>query len=237
MTPRVSIVLPVYNEGESVVACLDGLVAAVTTPFEILVVYDTRDDTTRPYAEKFAREDPRVVPTLNDYGRGPAKAIRYGLDHASAPVAVVTMADGSDEPELIDGMVQRIEGGCVVVAASRYMRGGHQYGGPIVKSTFSRLAGLSLCWFARVGTHDATSSFKAYDTAFVRDVGVESDTGFTVALELVAKARRRRRQVDEVPTTWRERTSGKSNFKTFEWLPKYFHWYFYAFGPKISEPA
>jgi len=237
VTPRVSIVLPVYNEGESVVACLDGLVAAVATPFEILVVYDTMDDTTRPYAEKFAREDPRVVPTLNTYGRGPAKAIRYGLDHASAPVAVVTMADGSDEPELIDDMVQRIDSGCAVVAASRYMRGGHQYGGPIVKSTFSRLAGLSLCWFARVGTHDATSSFKAYDTAFVREVGVESDTGFTVALELVAKARRRRRRVDEVPTTWRERTSGTSNFKTFEWLPKYFHWYFYAFGPRITSPS
>ena len=101
-------------------------------------------------------------------------------------------------------------------------------------STFSRWAGLTLCWFARVGTHDATSSFKAYDRAFVQEVGIESDAGFELALELVAKARRHRRPVAEIPTLWLERTDGASNFKMWKWLPRYFHWYFYAFGPKIK---
>ncbi len=50
MTPSVSVVIPVYNEGDSVVACLDRLCAAITLPFEILVVYDSLDDTTRPHA-------------------------------------------------------------------------------------------------------------------------------------------------------------------------------------------
>ena len=45
--------------------------------------------------------------------------------------------------------------------ASRYMGGGRQVGGPPLKSTLSRLAGLSLYWFGRVGTRDATNSFKA----------------------------------------------------------------------------
>jgi len=56
VTPRVSVVIPVYNEGEGIVTCLDRLVDAITLPCEILVVYDTLDDTTRPYAEKYARE-------------------------------------------------------------------------------------------------------------------------------------------------------------------------------------
>ena len=64
MTPRVTAVIPVYNEGDSIVQCLDGLVDAMTDPFEILVVYDTLDDTTRPHVEKYAEQDPRVVPTL-----------------------------------------------------------------------------------------------------------------------------------------------------------------------------
>jgi glycosyltransferase involved in cell wall biosynthesis len=234
VTPRVSLVIPAYNEGESIVACLDRLVDAVRLPCDILVVYDTDDDTTRPHAEKYAAEDPRVVPTLNTYGHGPARAIRYGIDHASADVVVVTMADGSDDPTQIDQLAALVERGVVVAAASRYMSGGQQIGGPFLKSTLSRWAGRTLYWFARVGTHDATSSFKAYDRNFVQQVGIESDAGFEIAIELVAKARRHRLPVAEIPTIWFERTSGASNFRMWKWLPKYLRWYGYAFGSRIT---
>jgi glycosyltransferase involved in cell wall biosynthesis len=234
VTPRISLVIPAYNEGESIVACLDRLADAIRLPCEILVVYDTDDDTTRPHAQKYAAEDPRVVPTLNTYGRGPARAIRYGIDHASADVVVVTMADGSDDPTQIDQLAALVERGVVIAAASRYMSGGQQIGGPFLKSTFSRWAGRTLYWFARVGTHDATSSFKAYDRHFVEQVGIESDAGFEIAIELVAKARRHRLPVAEIPTTWFERTSGASNFRMWKWLPKYLRWYGYAFGPRIA---
>jgi glycosyltransferase involved in cell wall biosynthesis len=236
VTPRVSVVIPVYNEGDGIVTCLDRLVDAITLPFEILVVFDTPEDTTRAYAEKYAEVDPRIVPTLNTYGRGPAFAIKYGIDQATAPVVVVTMADGSDDPTQVDELARLIERGTVVAAASRYMPGGAQLDAPFVKAMFSRWAGLTLCWFARVGTHDATSSFKAYDRAFVQEVGIDSDTGFTPALELVAKARRYRRPVAEIPTIWLERVQGESNFKVSKWLPAYLRWYFYAFGPKITAP-
>ena len=69
------------------------------------------------------------------------------------------------------------------------------------------------------------------------EVGIESDAGFELAIELVAKARRHRRPVAEIPTLWLERTDGASNFKMWKWLPRYFHWYFYAFGPRIKESA
>ena len=68
----------------------------------------------------------------------------------------------------------------------------------------------------------------------VQEVGIESDAGFELALELVAKARRHRRPVGEIPTIWLERTQGASNFKLWKWLPRYFHWYFYAFGPRVD---
>jgi glycosyltransferase involved in cell wall biosynthesis len=234
VTPRVSAVVPVYNEGDSIIECLDRLVESITLPFEILVVYDSPEDTTVEWVEKYALGEPRVKPTLNTYGRGPANAIRFGIAHASAPVAVVTMADGSDDATQVDALTRLVERGCAVAAASRYMPGGQQVGAPLLKSTMSRLAGLSLCWFARVGTHDATSSFKAYDRAFVREVGIESDAGFEVAIELVAKARRRRLPVAEIPTIWLERTTGASNFRLWKWLPRYVRWYAYAFGPRIA---
>ena len=234
LAPRVSVVIPVYNEGDAIVGCLDRILAGVTLPCEILVVFDDDDDTTVEPLRKYATHDPRVVPTRNTYGRGPARAIRYGIDHVRAPVAVVTMADGSDDAEQIDELCKLVERGVVIAAASRYMSGGQQIDGPFIKSQLSRLAGLSLFWFARVGTRDATNSFKAYSVDFVRDVDIDSDTGFEIGIELVSKARRLRRPVAEIPTIWLERAQGTSNFKVAKWIPRYLKWYRFAFGPKLS---
>jgi dolichol-phosphate mannosyltransferase len=234
VTPRVSIVVPAYNEGETIVPCLDRIFAGVTLPCEVLVVYDDPADTTVAYLEKYARDDPRLLPVLNELGPGPARAIRWGIEHARAPVAVVTMADGSDDAEQIDELSKLVERGVVVAAASRYMSGGQQIGGPVVKGSLSRIAGLSLYWLARVGTRDATNSFKAYSTDFVREVGIESDAGFEIGIELVAKARRRRLPVAELPTIWLERGHGQSNFKVMRWLPRYLRWYRFAFGPALT---
>lgn len=230
--PRVSAVIPAYNEGGNIVECLDRILEAVTLPCEILVVYDTPEDTTAPYAEEYARRDSRVRPTVNTYGRGPANAIRFGIDTACAPVVVVTMADGSDDPQQIDALTRLVERGVVIAAASRYMRGGQQVGGPWLKGRMSWLAGRSLRTLARVGTHDATNSYKAYSKEFIKRVGIESDAGFEIGLELVAKARRRGLPVAEIPTIWLDRDFGASNFQVKSWIPRYLHWYVHAFGPR-----
>lgn len=233
MSPRISVVVPCYNEDEAILGFLDRLFDSIALPCEVLAVYDTPEDTTRPLLERYAEKEPRLLPTHNTYGRGPANALHFGLDHASGEVIVVTMADGSDDPQQIEALARLVERGVVVAAASRYMKGGQQVGGPWLKGLMSRLAGVSLYLMARVGTHDATNSFKAYDREFVRRVGIESDAGFEVGLELVAKARRHRLPVAELPTIWLDRGSGQSNFQVRAWIPKYLRWYRYAFGPRL----
>jgi glycosyltransferase involved in cell wall biosynthesis len=233
MKPRVSIVVPAYNEGAVIEEFLGRVLEAVELPCELLVVVDKPDDTTLPYVEKYARQDPRARALLNTFGPGPAQAIRFGIEHSLAEVVVVTMADGSDDPRQIDPLVRLIERGVVVAAASRYSRGGQQVGGPFLKGSLSRLAGLSLAWMARVGTRDATNSFKAYDMDFIRSVGIDSDAGFEIGIELVAKARRARLPVAELPTIWLERDQGMSNFKLASWIPRYVRWWLFAFGPRL----
>lgn len=235
MNSRVSVIVTAYNEGEEIVSFLTSLLESSNTACEILVVYDFPEDTSAPHARAVAAIDRRVKPLLNTYGRGPAWAIRYGMDHASGDIVVVTMADGCDDVNQIDQLARIVEGGVVIAAASRYMRGGSKVGGPFVKGALSRLAGLSLYHLARVGTRDATNSFKAYDAAFIRESGITSTGGFEIGIELVAKARRMRRPVAEIPTTWHERDYGVSHFKLGKWIPKYLRWYLYAFGPPIGD--
>ena len=232
--PRVSIVVPAYNEGQNVLPVLDRLFESVRLPCEVLVVVDTPDDTTVPVAQEYELKEPRLRCLVNTYGPGPANAIRFGIDAATAPVTVVTMADGCDDARQIDELVRLVERGVAVAAASRYMPGGQQVGGPLMKGAMSRLAGRSLKTLAQVGTRDATNSFKAYSTDFVREVGIDSRDGFEIGIELTAKAKRLRRPVAEIPTIWLDRNAGVSNFKVAKWVPSYVRWYRFAFGPRLT---
>jgi hypothetical protein len=132
-------------------------------------------------------------------------------------------------------MVALARDGADVVAASRYMPGGRQVGGPPLKRLLSRIAGLTLHWFAGVPTHDPTNNFKLYSREFLDSVRIESSAGFELALELTVKATLARRRVAEVPTTWRDRTAGQSNFKMRKWLPHYLHWYRVAFAGRFAR--
>lgn len=232
--PRVSVVVPAYNESEQIRPVLDRVFEAVRLPCEVLVVVDTPDDTTVAVVDEYARKEPRLRCLVNTYGRGPANAIRFGIAAAAAPVAVVTMADGCDDPRQIDDLARLVDRGVAVAAASRYMPGGQQVGGPVLKGLLSKTAGRSLRLLAHIGTRDATNSFKAYSTAFVRSVGIDSRDGFEIGIELTAKARRLRMPVAEIPTIWLDRQAGVSNFRVAKWIPGYLRWYRFAFGPRLT---
>jgi glycosyltransferase involved in cell wall biosynthesis len=235
MSLAISVVIPAYNEGNSIVAVLDRIFDSVESECEILVVVDFEADSTVPVLRDYAEREPRLHTLISSYGRGPANAIRYGIDQVKNPVVVVTMADGSDDPRQIDALARLVDRGVVVAAASRYSAGGQQVGGPLFKSLLSRTAGRTLGLFGRVGTRDATNSFKAYSTEFIREVGIDSRSGFEIGLELTAKARRLRRPVAEVPTIWLDRTLGESNFQLSAWIPRYLRWYRFAFGRPLTR--
>ena len=165
---RVSIVIPVYNEGDNIRATLAALDEKVSVPARTLLVYDSPEDTTLPAAKTL--EGQTRVPfacVRNRYGRGALNAIKTGLETAEDELVVVTMADLCDPPEVINTMVEAAERyQADIVCASRYMKGGKQYGGPRLKGFLSRTAGLLLCWVTRLPTHDPTNSFKLYRKSF-----------------------------------------------------------------------
>jgi len=226
--PELSIVIPVYNEGAAVEPVLRALHAGVQTPKELIVVWDFDGDTTRPVVERLAAELPGLRGHRNDLGRGVLNAMRAGIASAHGPLVLISMADGSDEPHVVDPMVSLARDGAAVVSASRYMRGGRQIGGPRLKRLMSRAAGLTLHWFGGVTTHDSTNNFKLYRRDFLDSITIESTAGFELALELTVKATLAGRKVAELPTTWRDRTAGSSNFKLRAWLPRYLRWYLVA---------
>jgi dolichol-phosphate mannosyltransferase len=234
--PSLSIVVPVYNEGENVVPTLRGVVEKThARPLEVIIVHDLDEDTTVPVVERLRAEMPELRLHKNTLGRGVLNAIKSGLAAAGAPYVLVTMGDGSDDPNDIDSMVELARGGADVVAGSRYMRGGRQIGGPLLKRSMSRAAGLSLHWLGGLPIHDATSNFRLYSRRLLDQVTIESTGGFELGIELTVKAYLLGMRVAEVPTTWRDRTAGQSRFKLWKWLPRYLYWYRRGLGARFKR--
>ena len=226
-----SLVLPVYNEGGNISAVLEKIAGQVHHRLRVILVYDQDDDNTLPAARKTAETLPfQVILLKNKYGRGALNAIKTGMEYAETEFVVVTMADLSDPPAVINDMLEAArQQNADIVCASRYMRGGQQNGGPWLKSLLSKMAGNALFYLAALPTHDPTNSFKLYRKSMLKQIPIESDGGFELGIELVVKAREKKFTIIEVPTSWEDRQDGKSNFKFKKWLPKYLKWFLRAF--------
>lgn len=228
--PRYSVVVPVFNEAVNIGAFCRGALAALPSGYELLICYDFEEDNTLAALASIPpqQKPPLVRLVRNDLGPGVRYAIEAGMRAAEAETVVVMMADLSDDFSAIEAMVQRIEAGADVVCGSRYMKGGRQIGGPWLKRLLSRGAGVSLRYLAGLPVHDATNSFRAYRTAFLRSTPIESAAGFCVALELTVKAHFGGGRVEQVPATWQDRAAGQSRFRLWKWMPAYLRWYFWA---------
>ena len=229
--PRFAIVVPVFNEAENIGSFCRKAVGELPGNYEVLICYDFEADNTLPALKGLATDQKPANIRLvkNDLGKGVRYAIEAGMRAAQAPVVVVMMADLSDDFAKIEEMVRHVEAGALVVCGSRYMPGGSQVGGPLLKKVLSRTAGLTMRWLAGFPVHDPTNSFKAYSRTFLNNTPIESTAGFCLGIELAVKAHLIGGEVVEVPVSWLDRSAGQSRFQLWKWLPHYLRWYFLAF--------
>lgn len=231
--PLLHVVCPVYHEQDNIPPLWREVQQHFRFPFRVHFVYDREDDPTLPVLRDLMAKAPGQVAVIANPAGGALNALRTGLNQMPSGVPVlVMMADLSDDLSVVASMLKAWEAGAKIVVASRYMRGGRQLGGPLLKRTLSRLAGNSLYWLGRIPVHDVTNNFRLYDGAFLKTVTIESTGGFELALELTVKAVRAGLPVTEVPSTWRDRSAGTSRFKLMKWLPRYLRWYLLAMRPR-----
>lgn len=223
------IVVPVFNEGKVITKLFDEIEKEIKTDKRVLIVYDFEEDDTIPVVlanrEKYSFE---IQPVLNTIGRGALNAIKMGMRTATNEAVLVMMADLSDKLDVVDSMCSMIADGYDLVCGSRYMKGGKQNGGPVLKGLMSRTAGISLHFLTRVPTHDCTNSFKLYRKSLLDSIELESTGGFEIGLEIVVKAYTGGYKIGEVPSEWFDREEGESHFHLWKWLPRYIHWYLFC---------
>lgn len=227
--PELDVVIPVYNEGENIIAVLAMLEQHVRTRFRVLICYDRDDDDTIIALRSYVPRRFELL-TVKNRGTGAHSAVVTGFAASRAPAVLVFPADDTYNPSRIDAMVQRFRDGYDIVAASRFMPGGSMQRCPLVKAVILRSSAFVLHHVARVPAHDPSNGLRLFSRRVLDSIAIESTVGFTYSIELLVKAHRLGWPICEVPAEWHERVAGKSRFNVLRWLPAYFVWFRYAFA-------
>lgn len=222
---QISIILPVYNEGENIAKQIKAIEEKVKNSHETLIIYDFDEDDTLPAAIKIQNKNRSVKLKKNIFGRGLINAVKTGFNKAEGEVFVVMPADLADDPDTVDKMFNKVEEGFDIVCATRYAKGGRKIGGGIIKTTLSRIAGLLTPVMLGIPTTDIANGFKMYRKKVIDDIKIKSSGGWEFSVELIVKANQKGYKIGEVPTIWLDREQGKSKFKLLKWLPYYLKWY------------
>ena len=230
---QLSIIIPVYNESENILKTLSEIKKHVSVFHEILIVYDFDKDTTVPIVKGILKKNSQIKLIKNSVMRGPSGAIRTGIAKAQAPYVLVTMADLCDDLAQVKDMLYLIQNKADIVCPSRYSKGGEQQLKSSLKVWAPRTAGFLLKTLTRIPTYDPTNSYKLYSKKMLDTLILKSTVSFSVTLEIVVKAYAMKYRIVEIPTVWRDRQHGKTNFKLGQSLVTYTPWFFYAIFTNI----
>lgn len=225
--PVVSVVVPCFNEKNTILKLLDRLVAA---PFEkeILVVDDGSTDGTRELLEERAAAYPNVRRLFQPQNQGKGAALRRGFKEATGMIVIVQDADLEYDPWEIPKLIEPIlEGHADVVYGSRFLGGPHRVlyywhsvGNRLLTTLSNMVSDLNLT--------DMETCYKAFRREVIQSIVLEEDRfGFepevTVKLSRIPSLR-----IYEVPISYRGRKyedgkkiGMKDGFRALYCLAKY----------------
>jgi glycosyltransferase involved in cell wall biosynthesis len=202
-----SVILPAYNEAESVGPLYEATVRAVEpigTSFEIIFVDDGSSDDTFGRCAALAAADRRVrvIKLRRNYGQTPAMVA--GIDHARGTILITMDADLQNDPADIPLLVGRIEAGYDLVVGWR-----HQRQDRFLSRRFpSVIANWLIAKVTGVDIKDNGCSLKAYRAALIKNVPLYSEMHrFIPAMASMAGAR-----IDQIKVRHHARRFGTSKY-------------------------
>jgi glycosyltransferase involved in cell wall biosynthesis len=174
MAPELSIVVPLYNEEESLrplYGAITHAVAPLGISFEIVFVDDGSRDATVRIADEIARSDPRVcvVKFRRNYGQTPAMAA--GIAQASGDVIVTMDGDLQNDPADIGALLRKIDEGYDIVVGWRFDRQDKL----VSRKIPSRIANALIAKVTGVPIKDNGCSLKAYRASLIKKIPLYSE--------------------------------------------------------------
>ncbi|MHC1776984.1 MAG: glycosyltransferase family 2 protein [Lentimicrobium sp.] len=221
-----SIIIPAYNEAESITDTIKGIHEELVKEnilHEILVINDNSRDRTLEVLDNLSK-DIKTLRILTNHGpNGFGYAIRKGLESFNGNVVAIMMADLSDSPKDLVKYYRTLNHKKVdAVFGSRFIKGGETVNYPFFKKIINRMANTIIRLSFRIKYNDTTNAFKMYRKETIDGLKPFLAPHFNLTIELPLKVIIRGYSYSVIPISWQNRKYGKSNLKIREMGSRYF---------------
>ena len=233
---KLSIVIPAYNEEESIVETIykmEEVLSKEDIDYEIFIVNDNSKDNTLSIIQELALKYPSIKYETNSGPNGYGYAVRYGLERYSGDCVAIMMADLSEDPlDLVLFYKTMIEGDYDCVFGSRFIKGGRVVDYPRVKKIVNRMANFIIRVVMNIRYNDTTNAFKLYKRHTIEGVKPLMSPHFNLTIELPLKSIIRGYTYTVVANSWTNRKHGESKLNIQEMGSRYFFILMYCFIEK-----
>ena len=208
MGPRLSIIIPCYNERPTLRALIERVLDAPPAELgkELIVVDDGSDDGSGEVLQQLASEHAEIKPLYHERNMGKGAAIRTAQKACTGEIAIIQDADLEYNPRCYPELLEPIlSGSADVVYGSRFMGGRarrvllfwHRIGNALLVLLSNMTTDLNLT--------DMETCYKAFRAEYFRSIPIKSNR-FGFEPEITAKVARLGLRVYEVPIEYHGRT-------------------------------
>jgi glycosyltransferase involved in cell wall biosynthesis len=199
--PRLTVLLPIYNEERELAACLDRVLAS-TVPTEIIAVDDCSTDATPALLKRYT--DPRLKVFRHTQNRCKGGAVQTALQHATGDWCVIQDADTEYDPRDYAKLLAPIEQGLAqVVYGARDLSTQ-----PLIGYLGNRFLSITTNLLFGTRLSDMETCYKVIPTALMRELNLRS-RGFEIEPEITAKLGKRGVKIVQVPIAYAPRADKK----------------------------
>ena len=231
MNKKLSIILPVFNEKESLSIMVRLLKSTLKFEHEILIIYDSVNDNSVSEAKKLENEFSNVRAIYNNINPGVKFAVDKGVKEAKNEIIFVTAVDEVFPIIAINKMIDLIsDQNYDFVSGTRYSKGGKRLGGSLLGSILSRMANKIFKLLTNFPLSDCTTGIKMMKKEIWEKIDLVSNpVGWAFSFELTIKVFLNGYKITETPLKSVDRLfGGSSTFKPWPWIKEYLKWFFWG---------
>jgi len=231
MDKKLSIILPVYNEKESLNIMVRLLNSTIKFNIEIIIVHDSLEDNSLEIANILKNEYQNIKVIHNTIGPGVRNAVHSGIQNSENEIILITAVDEIFPIISIEKMLDEIiENNIDFVSGTRYSKGGARLGGSFVGSLLSRSANKIFNLLSNIPLTDCTTGIKMMKKKVWNNIEFKSNPiGWAFAFELSIKSYIQDYKITEYPIKSVDRLfGGSSTFKLGSWIKEYLKWFIWG---------